>query len=218
MEPLAASLAALADVQLVELPGHGGTPLVDADNFTIPFFAGVIAEAAAARGWTGHHAPLCFGYSMGGYAALWLAATVPTALAGVVTLGTKFAWTPDAAAHASARLSPLLLREKVPAFAATLEARHASCGGWELVLMRTAALLTALGEAPLLSPERFAAVTCPAHLLVGERDDTVTFDETARVAALMPHATAAQLDGVPHPIERVPTDRVITAILPLLRS
>jgi pimeloyl-ACP methyl ester carboxylesterase len=208
-----------AAVHTLELPGHGRTPaLSDAESdaesdaaFSMPAFADVIAarvrELAPQR-------VLVFGYSMGGYAALLAEQMQPGLVAGIVTLGTMLAWTPEVAEAGARRLNPEGMRAKVPAFADALAARHAEAGGWELTLARTAALLRALGEAPPLTTTSVAQIAAPVRLLVGSRDDSVTLEESQRLAEAMPRAEAVLLDGVPHPIEKVPLDLLIAQLSP----
>ncbi len=203
MRPLAAALEHIGSVHVVELPGHGRTLLPAHDTFGIARFAQAIGEAAR-RHRVGDRAPLCFGYSMGGYAALALAASSPDILGGIVTLGTKFEWTPAVAAGGAARLDAALLLAKVPAFAEQLRQRHEHAGGWELLLARTAQMLTDLGAHPLLTVSTLATVRIPVRLAVGSRDDTVTSLEVERIAPLLSQATAHVLPDAPHPIERVP--------------
>jgi pimeloyl-ACP methyl ester carboxylesterase len=209
LEPLRAALADLVDapVHPLEFAGHGATPPDpdDADGYRIERLAGQIAAALAA-GAIGR--AVLFGYSMGGYAALHLAATQPTRAAAVVTLGTKLAWTPEVAARDAARLDPAVMRAKVPRFAESLATRHAGAGGWELVLARTAALLTRLGDRPLLTPEALAAVTCPVRVLVGDRDATLPVAECVDAVRALPRGELGVLPGTPHPLEQVDVRRL----------
>jgi pimeloyl-ACP methyl ester carboxylesterase len=124
---------------------------------------------------------------MGGYVALHLAAAHAARIASVATLGTKVVWDPALAAREAARLDPAVIRARVPRFADTLAERHAGAGGWEGVLARTADVLRALGERPLLAPERLAPA---GELLV--------------------------LPRTPHPRERVDVARLAGAVLELL--
>jgi pimeloyl-ACP methyl ester carboxylesterase len=205
MRPIAEALGELAPTRLVELPGHGDTAL-GVHEFSIRGFGGVLAAAAGAS------RPLVFGYSMGGYAALALEAERPGTFAGIVTLGTKFAWTPEAAAREVARLDASVIAAKVPRFAAMLEARHSRSGGWELNLSRTAALLTAIGRAPILDDATLARLSLPVLFGVGERDDTVGADETARVAAAVTNGRSTVLTGAGHAIESVSVDAIVTLV------
>ncbi|MES2521841.1 MAG: alpha/beta fold hydrolase [Gemmatimonadota bacterium] len=199
-------LGELGNVVTVELPGHGRSPLGPDQTFSIEGLADALHESVSeleARG-GGASRPWVFGYSMGGYLALLLEARAPGRFAGIVTLGTKFYWTPEAAATASAFLSPEIISEKAPKFGATLEARHADAGGWELVLQRTAALLRELGEGPPLTQSAFQRVTIPVCIAAGTRDDNVSPQECASVAASLPNAFHESLPDLTHPIERVP--------------
>lgn len=217
MRPLADALDAVGRVSRVELPGHGCTPLAADAPFAMARFARAIGDAARdQRG--GDDRPICVGYSMGGYAALVLEATQPGTLGGIVTLGTKFEWTPAAAASAAARLDAAVLQAKAPAFADHLRVRHAGAGGWELLLARTARLLTELGEDPLLTAQTLAAVQIPVRVAAGSRDDTLADGEAARLAALLPNAACRLLPDVPHPIERVPTALVVDLLRDFLRD
>jgi pimeloyl-ACP methyl ester carboxylesterase len=222
MQPVAEVLRTLGNVVVVELPGHGETPLPEDTSFGMGTFADAIAaEVARLQSVAGDAgipvlAPVVFGYSMGGYAALALEARDPGRLAGIVTLGTKFEWTPEVAEKESSRLDPTAIAAKVPKFAETLGARHAGAGGWEIVLLRTAALLRDLGESTLLSPSALAGISIPVCIAVGSRDDTVTAQEAERVAGTMKDATTTVLPDVPHPIERVPPETIVGLMRELL--
>ncbi|HEY7395857.1 MAG TPA: alpha/beta hydrolase [Gemmatimonadaceae bacterium] len=144
-----------------------------------------------------------FGYSMGGYVALRLAAESPNMVSSIATLGTKLAWSPDFAARETSRLDPVTIRAKVPKFADTLERRHAGAGGWETVLTRTAALMTELGRQPTVDASVISRITQPTRLMVGDRDNVVTIDETAAAARGLSSGELCVLPGTPHPFEQV---------------
>jgi pimeloyl-ACP methyl ester carboxylesterase len=148
-----------------------------------------------------------FGYSMGGYVALLLAARYPSRVGKVMTLATRLAWSSEIAARECMQLDPVTIREKVPRFAAQLEARHVA-SGWEPLLADTADMLRALGDAPLLGPEEFRAIQCPVRLCVGDRDTTATVEDTRDVQRLIPDAELEVLPRTPHPLERVSIARL----------
>jgi pimeloyl-ACP methyl ester carboxylesterase len=210
MQPVVDGLSSLGEVVTVELPGHGHTALTPGAAFTIESFADALAShLARLRNATPDPLPpIVFGYSMGGYVALALEARQPGSLAAVLTLGTKFEWTPEVAAREAGRLDPTIIEQKVPAFAAALEQRHVGAGGWQLNLRNTAALLRGLGEAPSLNAASLPLVRIPVLVAVGSRDDTVTAAEAERTAALLPNASATVIDDAPHPIERVPVAEI----------
>ncbi|MBC7896149.1 MAG: alpha/beta fold hydrolase [Cytophagaceae bacterium] len=132
LSPLARLLAEWYDVHAIELEGHGTTP-IPGDAYDLARFRDNVRHAMAERGM---ERAAIFGYSMGGYVALSLAAESPDLVSAIVTLGTKLAWSPEAAARETSRLDPVAIRAKVPKFADLLERRHAGAGGWELALAR----------------------------------------------------------------------------------
>jgi len=148
-----------------------------------------------------------FGYSMGGYVALYLAATSPDRVRRVATLATKLAWTPEIAARECALLDAATIRAKVPKFAAALEARH-TAAGWEALLASTADLLRELGARPRITDELLAAIHHPARIAVGDRDATVTIDECVAAARRIPNGELEVLPRTPHPFEKAPIERV----------
>lgn len=210
MQPVAERLASLGEPVLVELPGHGSTPLEPGGGSSIEAYADALAVQVARSRESAPDAspPVVFGYSMGGYVALALESRQPGSFGAILTLGTKFEWTPEVASREAARLDPLIIEQKVPKFAAALEQRHLGAGGWHLNLRNTAAVLHALGDAPVLTPDALRRIRIPVCVAVGSRDDTVTAEEARRVAAYMGNASAAVIDDAPHPIERVPTAEI----------
>jgi len=215
-QPIVEALRAFGDgrirVEALEFPGHGRTPLADG-AFRLPHFVDVMASAVSAL--VGPP-PILFGYSMGGYVGLSLEGRSPNTFSGIVTLGTKFEWTVEGAERDAARLDPVVLQVKVPKFAALLAARHEHAGGWETVVVRTAALLRENGSAPMLTVEALERIGIPVFVGVGTKDDTVSVAESQAAADMMLRARCETLDDVPHPIERVPMQRIVDMLRPML--
>ena len=211
MEPIARALDEEGIVSTVELRGHGSTP-AQQDDFSMNAFVQQLRNQVATMRSSDSGAPVVFGYSMGGYVALALEAAEPGTFSGIVTLGTKFAWTPALALREGSRLDAKIIAEKIPKFAKTLQERHAGAGGWEQVLDRTAQLLVDLGDRPRLTKETLERVRANVIVAVGEKDDTVTIDEAREYAAHVPHAIAVALPEVPHPIERVPIEAMVKLV------
>ena len=188
-------------------PGHGGLPTDE--TFSIPGFADSLLalldrhQIASAQ---------IFGYSMGGYVALYLAWKYPARVARISTLGTKFDWTPETAARETARLDPEKIAAKVPAFAQLLAQRHAPAD-WQVVLHRTAGLLRGLGDAPVLTPAALQAITCPVRIGLGAEDNMVTPEESRAAAALLPQGRFEVLPDTRHPFEQVDVRRVAEWVL-----
>ena len=152
-----------------------------------------------------------FGYSMGGYVALLLAARHPERLGRILTLATRLVWSPEIAARESTQLDPAVIREKVPRFAAQLAARHVA-SGWEALLADTADMLRALGQTPLLGAREYQDIRCPVRLCVGDRDVTASVEDTREVQRLIPGAELEVFPRTPHPFERVSLDRLVFTI------
>lgn len=218
MQPVADAFRPLGDgrveVRVVEFPGHGNTPRADADAFRITTFVDDLARAVS----TCHQPPLLFGYSMGGYVGLALEARHPGTFAGIVTLGTKFQWDVEGAEREAARLDPVTIATKVPRFAATLEARHAHAGGWETVMVRTAALLRANAQAPLLSFDVLERIGTAVTVAVGDKDDTVSVTESQQAAEVLRLGRCVVLPDTPHPIERVKPELLVGLMQPLVAT
>lgn len=212
MEPIANALRELGIVHNIELPGHGETPLAEGVPFSIQTFVDALHAKVRTIAITSIAKPLVFGYSMGGYVALTLESQHPATLGGILTLGTKFAWTPEVASREGSRLNADIIAEKVPKFAAALEARHLNAGGWRLLLERTAALLAQLGEAPPLTSQSLSRVQAKTCVALGERDETLTADEAREFAGHVPAARFESIPEAPHPIEKVPADRILSLL------
>ena len=199
LAPLAELLEPRFRVLTLDFAGHGPRP-APIGGWRLQRFVENLAEYLAAE----NLGPVrVFGYSMGGYVALALAAQRPALVHSVVTLGTKFVWDEATAAAETSRLDPAVIAAKVPGFAATLASRHAEGAGWEAVVRGTAEVLRDLGRAPLLSPAVLAGIPHPVRVLVGDRDATVSIEETANAYRMLPAGQLGVLPGIPHPLERV---------------
>jgi pimeloyl-ACP methyl ester carboxylesterase len=208
---LAARLEGSRRVVALELEGHGTTPLRDRP-LRIEASAETVIESLDRL--SIERADI-FGYSMGGYVALYLAATVPARIHRVVTLATKLAWTPDFALRETQMLDPATIRAKVPKFAAALEARHTGAG-WEVLLGRTAEMLREMGARPPLTDGVLASIAQPVRLSVGDRDATVSIDECVNAVRRLPNGELEVHPRMSHPFEKAPVDRIARSIAEFL--
>jgi pimeloyl-ACP methyl ester carboxylesterase len=198
LQPLANALNGHYIVHTFNFSGHGGRPFA-ADPFSIALFSNEIKE------YMHEHAidqVAVFGYSMGGYAAMYLAKHFPGKISKLVTLATKWHWDEAIAAREIKMLNADTICEKTPAFAMQLEQRHAP-NDWKVVMEKTAALLTALGKQNALQPDDYTTITIPCLLLLGDRDKMVTAKETLAVSQKLPAAQFSLLPDTPHPFEQV---------------
>jgi pimeloyl-ACP methyl ester carboxylesterase len=197
LEPIARHLPVDLPVQSLDFPGHGGRPATE--DYSIPYFARAVLEHMDAH--RIDRADL-FGYSMGGYVALYLASTHPDRVRRIATLGTKLDWTPETAAREIGMLDPDKIALKVPQFAEALAQRHAPAD-WKQVLRQTAAMLAALGNGAALTAPAFQAISAPVDIWLGELDNMVTAAESEAVAAMLADGRFEILPGARHPLDLV---------------
>jgi pimeloyl-ACP methyl ester carboxylesterase len=153
-----------------------------------------------------------FGYSMGGYVALWLAYQAPARIRRIATLGTKFDWSVESASHEVKKLDPAKILEKVPAFARLLESRHAP-NDWKELMSKTSEMMLHLGREPLLTEDKFCRISHPVHIMLGDADDMADRNYSEKIAGLMPYATFELLQDTPHPIEKVDKDNLAKTLV-----
>ena len=185
------------NVHVFNFSGHGGRPV--SRDFGNELFAENILDYLNTN-----EINRCsiFGYSMGGYAALYFAKNYPDKVNKVVTLATKFNWSTEAAQKEVKMLNPEKIQEKVPHFAKLLKERHAP-EDWKKILLKTADMMLALGNGKAFTNDDFSAISCEALIAVGDADKMVSIQETENAANLIPHAKLSILNGVEHPIEKV---------------
>ncbi len=143
-----------------------------------------------------------FGYSMGGYVAMYLSSLYPGLIGKTATLGTKYQWSPEIAAKEIKMLRPEIIEEKIPAFAAALAKRHGA-GQWKPLLKATGDMLTELGNNPLLEADSFSKIHTKVLLLIGEKDNMVSLQETQSTHEQLSNSSLVVLADTPHPIEQV---------------
>lgn len=194
-------------VHCLNFSGHGGSSFAN-EEFSIRLFAfDVIAYLDEKE----IESINIFGYSMGGYVAMYLAKHHPKRIKKIITLATKFAWDETIAAQEIKLLNAEKIEEKLPDFAAALQKRHAP-NNWKIVLEKTAAMLTAMGKDNPLKAADYQAIPHLVLLLLGDRDKMVTLYETVEVYKNLPQAQLAVLPNTAHPIEMVNAHRLTNEI------
>ena len=198
LQPLADLLNNDFTVHLLNFNGHGGKPFAQ-EPFSIEAFAAELQEYLSAQK---IEQASVFGYSMGGYVALYLAKQQPQLFSEIITLATKFQWTETVAAKEAAMLNAEIIFEKVPVFAEQLKQRHQP-NDWKLVLEKTKEMLLQMGKENPLQLNEYATINLPVLLLLGEKDKMVTIDETETVQKFLPNSSFQLLEQTAHPIEKV---------------
>jgi pimeloyl-ACP methyl ester carboxylesterase len=197
IEPLRKHLSESFDVHVLCFEGHGDR----ASNrpLAIPHFSENLMTFLNEKDLV---SPMVFGYSMGGYVALYTEAKFSGTFAKIITLGTKFNWNPDIAAKEVRMLQPDIIEDKVPKFAAHLAKMHAP-NDWKENMRNTATMMEEMGDNPPLGAVDLAKVKCPVHLLLGSKDMMVTDSETLAIKEELDNAMFDVLEGVEHPIEKL---------------
>ncbi len=199
-------------VSVLNFSGHGGKPF--APGFSIETFA---QELLSFFDQNDMEKADVFGYSMGGYVALQLARVAPERIGKIITLATKFDWTPETAAREVKMLDPEKIEEKVPAFAEMLAVRHAP-NDWKELLRKTADLMLALGGRNLLEVNILRKIPHPALICLGDKDQMISVEETRRAAEALPNGKLLIFDETPHLFEKVDVEKLAAEIRNFLRE
>lgn len=199
-KPLEQTLSDNYQMHVPNLPGHGGTGLQQ--EFSIEFFAQYLEEYLEQHNLKGASV---FGYSMGGYVAMYLAKQKPELIGKIITLATKWSWSEDIAAREVKMLQPEVIEQKLPQFAQALAQRHAP-DDWKELLHKTADMMLQMGKNNPLKHEDLAQVTTPSLIMLGDRDKMVSLQETVEAYQNIPGAQMAILPKTSHPIEQVDTE------------
>jgi pimeloyl-ACP methyl ester carboxylesterase len=151
-----------------------------------------------------------FGYSMGGYVALYLYSQKPLLINKIITLATKFDWNPTSSIKESALLNPEKIEIKLPQFAYSLAQRHLL--NWKTILNKTAEMMLHLGNQPLLTSTVFSKINCPVKITVGDADTMVSIAESTNASTQIKNAELQIIQGFQHPIEKIDC-KILAAII-----
>lgn len=191
------------ETHTLNFSGHGGSPFQN--DFGIKQFGEDVLNYLHTHHLNTVHV---FGYSMGGYVALWLAHTNPERVSNIITLGTKFDWDESSAEKEVRKLNPEKIQEKIPAFARILEHRHAP-NNWKELLHETSDMMLGLGKRPLLTKEILETIQHRVLVCLGDQDDMADRMYSEKVATYLPNAQFRLLPNTPHPIEKVDSNLLI---------
>lgn len=211
LQPLAEALKGSYEVHSLNFSGHGGEPFSEA--FSIQQFAEEVLQYISTHQLKNVNV---FGYSMGGYVALYLANKHPQTFVKIVTLATKFRWSPELALQEVKMLDSKIIEDRIPAFAKVLQERHAP-NSWKLLMEKTTTMMLGLGENPLLTKEDFQNIHTTVKLAVGNADKMVSIDETSEVANWLPNSILLILQDIPHPIEKASVARLVEVITAFIK-
>ncbi|MBP7810191.1 MAG: alpha/beta fold hydrolase [Bacteroidia bacterium] len=206
LEPLAKELSANGyQTYSLNFSGHGQTPFQN--QFSISQFAEELKLFIDKNNLV---KPDVFGYSMGGYVALYLASQNHNLLGNIITLGTKFEWSTEIAAKEIKMLDAKTIAEKVPKFAEALEKRHGD--DWQLLLQKTADMMVDLGANNLLNRNAFSQIKSKVLIGLADSDTMVSISETDNAASKIIAAKRYTLANTKHPLETVNVNELVKII------
>lgn len=156
-----------------------------------------------------------FGYSMGGYVALYLSKYHPERVGRIATLGTVLKWSPEKSAAETAFLDTDKIEEKVPKFAHMLEKQHSE--DWKKVVLKTKELLTHLGKNPNISDSEWKGIKHPIRIHIGDRDTTADLNATVQIYHEIPNAQLVVLPDSHHPIHKASMEIIVQSLNEFLR-
>jgi len=184
------------NVYTFNFSGHGKIPFQN--QFGIEQFANELESFIKTNNL---NQPTIFGYSMGGYVALHLAHQKLNLLGNIITLGTKFEWSPEIAAKEIKMLDAKTIAEKVPKFAEALKTRHGN--DWEALLQKTADMMLGLGTNNTLKLTDVSLIENKVLIGLADKDTMVSLDETTAVYKQLKNGAMYMLPNTKHPIESV---------------
>lgn len=196
------------EIYTLNFSGHGGEEIPN-DEFSIELFAGDVLKFLEKNKIENIDV---FGYSMGGYVALYIASRHKNKLNKIFTTATKFDWNEESSVKESKMLNPAKIEEKIPSFAKSLEKTH-SPSDWKIVLSNTAQMMIELGKKPLLTDEVLEKIENEVLISVGDKDTMVTLEETANAAGKLKNGKLFIFSETEHPIEKIDTKKLSAEII-----
>lgn len=179
-------------VHTLTFSGHGENAKLS--EFRIEIFAQDIENFIEQKHLTNVH---LFGYSMGGYAALYYQAhSENPQTSAITTYGTKFDWSPESVKKEIPKLDPKMIASKAPPFREKLIELHGE--HWEKILSNTAHMMEHLEKLDGLTKIDLESISIPVVLMLGENDKMVTTAETEMIANQLPKATMLHVPASPH--------------------
>lgn len=195
------------NIHTMNFSGHGGES-IPGEPFSIEMFASDVIEYLEINAIKSID---IFGYSMGGYTALYLAKTNPQRIRKIFTLATKFEWNEEISAREIKMLNSAKIKEKIPKFAEELFIRHTP-QNWETVLAKTSEMMVNLGKRNVLTEEDFSLIENDVLVGIGDRDKMVSFEESIAVYRRLKNGRIIVLPDTPHPLEQVNAKRLVYEI------
>jgi len=196
--PLAAAMRPYAVVETPNLIGHGGRPVPE--RLSVRELAEDVVTYMDGRNIA---RAFVFGYSFGGYIALYLARHFPQRLLGVCVLAVKYVFDAGTVRHFTYLADPERLRRPGNRRPVELTQTHYP-QDWVAITTNNRNLFTELGARPALSDEDLRSIAVPALILSADQDQIVPLPETLALGKLIPNSRVAIFRGQAHPLLACP--------------
>lgn len=203
--PLQKILSEKWEILTLDFEGHGN--LKSNKDFSMDLFTQNVMDFLEQLGISNIN---IFGYSMGGYVAFNLAKKHPFLVNKIITLGTKFEWTPSFAEKEVKMLNPEKIQVKIPSFAGRLEQLHGE--NWKGVVFKTALMMPDLGNTPNLKEKNFRSISNKSLICLGELDKMATIEESQNVASWLPNGNFQLISNFKHPLEAISFEKLALII------
>ncbi len=133
--------------------------------------------------------PVVIGYSLGGIVGLELARR--GLVSALVVLASRY----RTATQARQKFDPADIRRRSPLWAKQLAEKHVEVF-WEELAVELGAMLSSW---PGFPPEELAAISCPALVVQGDRDEMVPIEQARELASIIPGARLHEVPRAKHP-------------------
>lgn len=157
-----------------------------------------------------------FGYSMGGYIALMACLKKPKIFTKIITLGTKYEWNNEIAAHETAQLQTILNLTQEHPFIKNLIEMH-GVENYQNCVKVTGNLMKELALKKYLNDETTSKILNETLLLLGDSDSMVNLQETAKVCESLTNGQLIILGDSKHQFEKVNQHEFLKRIFDFLR-
>lgn len=207
MQPLSDELAPHMEIFAPDLVGHGGRR--PPERLTIEEMAADVIGQMDGRDLARTY---LFGYSSGGYLALYLARHYPERFIAVSGLAVKYVFDQRTVAHWTYLCDSERLRTQNPKTGRMDELiRTHRPQDWEIVVKRTYDYFKELGRKAPLSIEDLRGIRLPVLLFASDNDQVVPLDESTALAKLLPNCRLVVFKGQSHPFKVVPVAAIARA-------
>lgn len=185
-------------VHKLSFAGHGGEAFPESE-LSISYFAKQVIDYLDSKQIDSID---IFGYSMGGYVALYMAIHYPNRVKRIFTFATKFDWSPESAKKESGMLNPEVIEIKVPAYAEQLKSIHGE-SNWKKLLNKTAEMMLAMSSYDYLNNESLAKIENKVMVGIGDKDKMVSLEETIAAFRALQNSSLLVLPNTAHPFDRI---------------